>query len=125
MVFNFRFSTEVTAEQLQQRTETILHKHGLDYQLNWNLSGQPFLTDSGSLVEAAVISIREITGIDTELSTAGGTSDGRFIAPLGTQVLELGPVNATIHQVDEQVKAADLDTLSDIYERMLGKLFVV
>ena len=125
IVFNFRFSTEVTAEQLQQRTAAILDKHGLDYQLHWNLSGQPFLTDSGSLVEAAVASINEITGIDTELSTAGGTSDGRFIAPLGTQVLELGPVNATIHQVDEQINAEDLNVLSNIYERILTRLFVI
>ncbi|UTW46076.1 succinyl-diaminopimelate desuccinylase [bacterium SCSIO 12696] len=124
VVFNFRFSTELTAEQLQQRTEAILDKHGLEYEVQWNLSGQPFLTASGDLVEAAVASIREVAGIDTELSTAGGTSDGRFIAPLGTQVVELGPVNATIHQVDEQVKAEDLDQLSVIYERILGKLFL-
>ncbi|MGS2722976.1 succinyl-diaminopimelate desuccinylase [Porticoccus sp. GXU_MW_L64] len=124
VVFNFRFSTEVTAQQLQQRTGAILDKHGLSYELDWNLSGQPFLTASGNLVEAAVAGIKEVTGISTELSTAGGTSDGRFIAPLGTQVVELGPVNATIHQVDEQVSAADLNTLSAVYERILGKLFL-
>ena len=124
VVCNFRFSTEVTAQQLQQRTEAILDKHGLNYELDWNLSGQPFLTASGELVEAAVAGIQEVAGIDTELSTAGGTSDGRFIAPLGTQVVELGPVNATIHQVDEQVSAADLDSLSDIYQRILEKLFL-
>ncbi|MDM3872224.1 succinyl-diaminopimelate desuccinylase [Porticoccus sp. W117] len=124
VVFNFRFSTEVTAQQLQQRTEAILNRHDFSYELDWNLSGQPFLTATGELVEAAVAGIKEVTGISTELSTAGGTSDGRFIAPLGTQVVELGPVNATIHQVDEQVNADDLDTLSAIYERILGKLFL-
>lgn len=123
IVFNFRFSTDVTDAQLRQRTALILDKYGFDYDLNWHLSGQPFLTSEGSLVEAAQAGIREITGLETELSTAGGTSDGRFIAPLGTQVVELGPVNATIHKVDEQVRAADLDTLSAIYQRILEKLF--
>ncbi|MFN3587696.1 MAG: M20/M25/M40 family metallo-hydrolase, partial [Moraxellaceae bacterium] len=97
-------------------------KHGLRYALDWNLSGHPFLTARGEIVEAAVASIREICGIDTELSTSGGTSDGRFIAPTGAQVLELGPLNATIHKVNEEVRAADLDTLTDIYERILVKL---
>ncbi len=119
VVFNFRFSTELTAEMLQQRTQAILDKHGLEYDLEWNLSGQPFLTSEGSLVDASVAAIKSVTGRDTELSTAGGTSDGRFIAPTGSQVVELGPVNATIHKVDEHVKALDLDTLTDIYEQML------
>jgi len=122
VVFNFRFSTELTAEILQQRTEAILDKHGLKYGIEWNLSGQPFLTDCGPLVDASVQAIKEITGRDTELSTAGGTSDGRFIAPTGAQVLELGPINATIHQVNEHVSADDLNTLTDIYERMLELL---
>lgn len=122
VVFNFRFSTEVTAAQLRERTEAILQKHGLRYVLDWSLSGQPFLTAKGELVAAAVDSIREICGIEAELSTSGGTSDGRFIAPTGAQVLELGPLNATIHKVNEEVRAADLDTLTDIYERMLIKL---
>ncbi len=122
VVFNFRFSTEVTEAQLRARTEAILHKHGLRYALDWKLSGHPFLTARGEIVEAAVASIREICGIDTELSTSGGTSDGRFIAPTGAQVLELGPLNATIHKVNEEVRAADLDTLTDIYERILVKL---
>ena len=103
IIFNFRFSTEVTEDQLKSRTEGILKKHGIDYELNWNLSGLPFLTPEGALVEATVASIRDITGLDTELSTAGGTSDGRFIAPYGSQVIELGPTNATIHKVDECV----------------------
>lgn len=119
VVFNFRFSTELTADILKQRTEAILDKHGLDYDLEWNLSGQPFLTSEGSLVDASVAAIKSVTGTETELSTAGGTSDGRFIAPTGAQVVELGPVNATIHKVDEHVTAADLDVLTDIYEQML------
>lgn len=122
VVFNFRFSTEVTEQQLRERTEAILQKHGLRYELDWSLSGHPFLTAKGELVAAAVESIREITGIETELSTSGGTSDGRFIAPTGAQVLELGPLNATIHKVNEEVRAADLDTLTDIYQRILEKL---
>jgi succinyl-diaminopimelate desuccinylase len=124
VVFNFRFSTEVTEPQLRERTEAILKKHGLRYEINWKLSGQPFLTAKGELVAAAVESIREICSIDTELSTSGGTSDGRFIAPTGAQVLELGPLNATIHKVNEEVHAADLDTLTDVYERILVKLLV-
>lgn len=122
VVFNFRFSTEVTAEQLRERTGAILDKHNLDYDIQWHLSGQPFLTAKGELVEATVASIREVTGLSTELSTAGGTSDGRFIAPFGTQVVELGPVNATIHKVDECARVADIDQLSIIYQRILEKL---
>lgn len=122
IIFNFRFSTEVTSEALKQRTEAILDKHQLDYELHWVLSGQPFLTAEGKLVEAAVAAIKTCTGTDTELSTAGGTSDGRFIAPTGAQVVELGPVNATIHQVNECVKADDLNLLSDIYTRILIQL---
>ena len=120
---NFRFSTALTDQILRERTEAILDKHGLDYELDWKLSGQAFLTAEGALVEAAVASILEVTGIETELSTAGGTSDGRFIAPMGTQVVEIGPVNATIHQVDENVNIADLDILTSIYQRLLAKLF--
>lgn len=122
VVFNFRFSTELTADILQQRTEAILDKHGLDYALEWNLSGQPFLTSEGPLVEAAQSAIRRVTGRDTVLSTAGGTSDGRFIAPTGAQVVELGPVNATIHKVDECVNAEDLNQLSAMYQAMMDDL---
>ncbi|MBH1970474.1 succinyl-diaminopimelate desuccinylase [Moraxellaceae bacterium AER2_44_116] len=125
VLFNFRFSTEVTAEQLKARSEAILQKHGLKYDIVWNLSGLPFLTAKGELVAASVAAIKEVVGIDTELSTSGGTSDGRFIAPTGAQVLELGPINATIHKINECVNAADLDTLTEIYEgilvRLLGK----
>jgi succinyl-diaminopimelate desuccinylase len=122
VVFNFRFSTELTADDLKTRTAAILDKYGLDYEIDWNLSGQPFLTAEGPLVEAAQQAIRKVTGLSTELSTAGGTSDGRFIAPTGAQVVELGPVNATIHKVDECVKAADLDSLSAMYEIILQQL---
>jgi len=128
VIFNFRFSTELTSEILQERTEAIFAKHGLtkeeDYQIDWNLSGQPFLTAEGKLVSASVAAIKEVTGRDTELSTAGGTSDGRFIAPTGSQVLELGPINATIHQIDECVNIDDLDSLSDIYTSVLKNLLV-
>ncbi len=122
VLFNFRFSTELTAEQLKTSVHTILDKHQLAYDLEWNLSGEPFLTPAGPLVDAAVKSIREIKGIETELSTSGGTSDGRFIAPTGAQVLELGPLNATIHQIDEHVSVKDLDDLSDMYEAILVDL---
>lgn len=122
VVFNFRFSTEVTDTQLRERTQAIFDKHGLNYELEWNLSGQPFLTPRGDLVAAVAEAIAEETGRQTELSTSGGTSDGRFIAPTGAQVVELGPINATIHQVNEQISAADLDTLARIYERALVKL---
>lgn len=122
VVFNFRFSTELTEDELRRRTEAVLDKHGLDYQIEWKLSGQPFLTDRGALVDATVAAIRDVTGRDTELSTAGGTSDGRFIAPTGAQVVELGPVNATIHKVDEHTDIADLNTLTHIYHRLLQHL---
>ncbi len=122
VVFNFRFSTELTEDDLKRRTHAILDKHGLDYSIDWNLSGLPFLTARGALVEASVQAIKEVTGLDTELSTAGGTSDGRFIAPTGAQVLELGPVNATIHKLDEHIVAEDLNTLTAIYERILERL---
>ena len=122
VLFNFRFSTELTETQLRERTEAILQKHGLDYAMEWSLSGAPFLTAQGELVRATQKAIHEVAGIETELSTAGGTSDGRFIAPTGAQVVELGPVNATIHKIDEHVLAADLDQLSRMYEVILREL---
>ncbi|WP_066965396.1 succinyl-diaminopimelate desuccinylase [Microbulbifer sp. Q7] len=122
VVCNWRFSTETTAEQLESRARAIFDKHGLKYQADFNLSGQPFLTAEGPLVESAQKAIRTITGRETELSTAGGTSDGRFIAPTGAQVVELGPVNATIHKVDECVKADDLDLVKDMYREILAGL---
>lgn len=124
VVFNFRFSTEVTEHILREKTEAIFNKHGLKYDIHWTLSGQPFLTSRGDLVNAAVDAIKEHTGLDTELSTSGGTSDGRFIAPTGAQVVELGPINATIHKVDECVNADDLNTLTQIYESTLKKLLL-
>jgi succinyl-diaminopimelate desuccinylase len=121
-LFNFRFSTEVTAEQLKAGVVKVLEQHKLDYDIQWTLSGEPFLTAAGPLVDAAVKAIKTVKGIDTELSTSGGTSDGRFIAPTGAQVLELGPLNATIHQVDEHVSITDLNDLSVIYEQILEHL---
>lgn len=120
--FNLRYSTEVTHDQLQQRIEALLDKHGLDYHVEWNLSGKPFLTPQGELVDATCRAIREVCGYDTQLSTAGGTSDGRFIAPTGSQVIELGPLNATIHKINEHVRAADLVLLSETYEKILHNL---
>ena len=122
--FNFRFSTEVTADELKERVRDLLDKHNLEWDIDWILSGNPFLTAEGDLVAAAQASIKAITGLETELSTSGGTSDGRFIAPTGAQVLELGPVNATIHQIDERVRVKDLDTLSDLYENIMARLLV-
>jgi succinyl-diaminopimelate desuccinylase len=124
VVFNFRFSTELTVEAIQQRTHAILDKHQLNYQLEWSVSGHPFLTAEGDLVNAALSAIKEITDTQATLSTSGGTSDGRFIAPTGAQVLELGPINATIHKVDEHTSVNDLNALSQIYERMLTHLLV-
>ncbi len=122
VMFNFRFSTEVTEAQLRKRVESLLDKHQLDYSIEWQLSGQPFLTARGELVEAARGAVKDICGYAPELSTSGGTSDGRFIAPVGAQVVELGPLNATIHKVNEHVGIGDLDRLSDIYERILVRL---
>lgn len=130
--FNFRFSTESSVESLQQRVQQLVEtallneevKAGYRYEhtLHWDLSGLPFLTTPGALVEAAVEAIYAETGFEPELSTSGGTSDGRFIAPTGAQVLEFGPLNATIHKVDECVRASDLDALSRIYEGILSRL---
>jgi succinyl-diaminopimelate desuccinylase len=122
LLFNFRFSTEVMAEELSQEVEAILNSHELDYDIEWTLSGNPFLTPEGDLVDAMIAGIKEVMGIDTELSTSGGTSDGRFIAPTGAQVVELGPLNATIHQVDERVHVSELNNLSSIYEAILNNL---
>lgn len=122
VAFNFRFSTEVTADDLKVRVRDILNKHALDWDIDWVLSGNPFLTAAGDLVDACQQAIQAITGLETELSTSGGTSDGRFIAPTGAQVVELGPCNATIHKLNERVSAKDLDTLSDLYENILARL---
>jgi succinyl-diaminopimelate desuccinylase, proteobacterial clade len=121
-LFNFRFSTEVTEEQLRARTHAIFDKHYRDYEVQWQLSGHPFLTGEGALVNAARESVREVMGFESELSTGGGTSDGRFIAPSGAEVVELGPVNATIHKVDEHIALEELDHLEALYQRILEKL---
>ena len=120
--FNFRFSTASTPENLQQRLTAILDRHELDYEIAWTLGARPFLTGRGLLADAASTAIREICGIDTELSTTGGTSDGRFIAEICAQLLEIGPVNATSHKIDECVDIAALPQLSAIYTRILEQL---
>ena len=122
VMFNLRFSTESSAASIRSRVASILDRHRLDYGLEWKLSGEPFLTPAGELVDAAGEAIRQLTGKPTRLSTSGGTSDGRFIAPTGAQVLELGPVNATIHKVNECVRADSVETLTMIYERILAIL---
>ncbi len=122
VTFNFRYSTEVTAEQLKARVLEVLDRHQLNYDIQWTLSGLPFLTPVGELVNAAKNAIRNVTGVETELSTSGGTSDGRFIAPTGAQVLELGVLNATIHQINEHVNIDDLEPLAEIYEQILEGL---
>lgn len=122
--FNLRFSTAITDQQIKQRIEAILNKHQLEYTINWSLSGQPFLTPGGELVEAAKQAIKSVCDIDTELSTSGGTSDGRFIAPTGAQVLELGPVNESIHKIDENINIAELEKLTAVYTELLKRLFI-
>ena len=122
--FNFRFSTASTVDELKAKVHAILDKHGLQYDLPWSLSGKPFLTPRGNLVDAVSLAIKKVTGIDTNLSTTGGTSDGRFIADICPQVVELGPVNATIHQLNECVSVADLDILSEIYYLTMENLLV-
>ncbi len=121
-LFNLRFSTEQTADGLKRRIGAILDQAGLDYRIDWRLSGEPFLTPRGELLDAARAAIREVLGIDTRPSTAGGTSDGRFIAPTGAQVLELGLLNGSIHQVNEHTPVADLEALSQVYRAVLEKL---
>lgn len=121
--FNFRFSTELTDETIKSRVHSTLDLHGLDYDLKWTLSGHPFLTDKGSLLDAVVSAVEEVNHTRPELLTTGGTSDGRFIARMGAQVVELGPVNATIHKVNECVNVADLEKLTDMYENTLVNLF--
>jgi succinyl-diaminopimelate desuccinylase len=120
--FNFRYSTESTAQGLQQRVAQVLDRHALDYAIRWVIGGLPFLTTPGALVAAVQQAIRNETGIETELSTTGGTSDGRFISRICSQVIEFGPLNASIHKIDEHVNVADLDPLMNIYRRTLELL---
>lgn len=121
--FNFRFSTELTEQEIKRRVHSVLDAHGLDYELKWTLSGDPFLTDAGSLLDAVVYAVQEVNHQQPQLLTTGGTSDGRFIAKMGAQVVELGPVNATIHKVNECVSIADLEKLTDMYQNVLEHLF--
>ncbi len=122
VLFNFRFSTEISPDELKQRVHSLLDSHKLDYDLEWHLSGEPFLTRGGRLLEAVQAILKEIVGSEAIQSTAGGTSDGRFIAPLGAEVIELGPVNTTIHKIDEHVAGADLESLAEIYQATLRRL---
>lgn len=119
--FNFRFSTELTVDDIKRKVHSVLDAHGLDYDLAWTFSGHPFLTDEGTLLDAVVEAIEEVNHKKPELLTTGGTSDGRFIARTGAQVIELGPVNATIHKVNECVKVADLEKLTDMYQKVMEK----
>lgn len=120
--FNFRFSTELTDEAIKEQVHTILDNHGLSYDLQWTLSGHPFLTDQGALLDAVVKGVSAVNDKAPQLLTTGGTSDGRFIARMGAQVVELGPVNATIHKVNECVNVADLEKLTDMYQHTLNHL---
>lgn len=122
--FNFRFSTASTAEGLQQRVHAILDKHGLDYTLTWTVSGQPFLTPRGELSDALSNAIKAETGLDAEMSTSGGTSDGRFIAKICPQVIEFGPPNGSIHKIDEYIELRFIDPLKNIYRRTLENLLL-
>ena len=122
VLFNFRFSTASTPESLQNRVHTLLDRHGLEYDLAWNYSGKPFLTPRGTLVDALASSILATTGVTAELSTTGGTSDGRFIADICHEVAEFGPINATIHKVNECIAVTDLEPLAQCYEGVLHRL---
>jgi len=122
--FNFRFSTELSEQILKDRTSGIINEHGLNHELDWQLTGNPFLTKWGSLVETVSDSISNVVGYRPQLSTGGGTSDARFIAPMGAEVIELGPVNKTIHKVNEHVRVTDLDKLTDIYHDVLARLVI-
>lgn len=124
ILFNFRFSTASTVDELKAKVHAILDKHGLEYDLVWEFSGKPYLTPRGNLVDAVIASIKQVQGIEAELSTSGGTSDGRFIADICPQVIELGPLNATIHKLNECVAVADLEALSEIYRLTLINLLV-
>jgi len=122
--FNFRYSTEWKHEELQDAVLRILDKSEIDYDISWHLSGEPFLTDPGALIDAVVDAVKQLTGSVPELSTGGGTSDGRFIAPSGAQVVELGPINASIHKVNEYVKVDDIPRLAEIYRQVMENLLL-
>jgi succinyl-diaminopimelate desuccinylase len=124
VVFNFRFSTAVTDADLRRRVEEILQRHGINHQTQWILSGHPFLTRGTALIDSVRRAVKEELGVEANPSTTGGTSDGRFIAPTGTEVVELGPLNRTIHQIDECISVDDLGRLSRVYRRILENLLV-
>ncbi|GAM69056.1 N-succinyl-L,L-diaminopimelate desuccinylase [Vibrio sp. JCM 19236] len=121
-MFNLRYSTEITHEEIKERVYEVLNKYDFDYEMKWTLNGEPFLTGTGDLLDAVVDAVDKVNGQKPQLLTTGGTSDGRFIAKMGGQVIELGPVNATIHKVNECVKAEDLDLLAKMYENVLENL---
>ncbi|MFK8030590.1 MAG: succinyl-diaminopimelate desuccinylase [Gammaproteobacteria bacterium] len=121
---NFRYSTAVTEQSLKARCERIIEEVGVDAVIDWNLSGEPFLSEHGALTKAVATAIKQLSDIDTDLSTGGGTSDGRFIAPSGAEVVELGPINASIHQIDEHVDVDDLEHLVKLYEHILGGVLI-
>ena len=123
-LFNFRYSTRHDRDSLVTAVESACRDLGLDHRIDWRLSGEPFLSEPGRLIEAVGDAVESVAGYRPELSTAGGTSDGRFVAPTGAEVVELGPVNATIHSIDERVLAADLDRLSEMYQRVIARLLV-
>jgi succinyl-diaminopimelate desuccinylase len=122
ILFNFRFSTASSPDGLKQRVRSILDRHGLDYELEWSLSGVPYLTPRGRLVETLSAAIRDVTGAAPEVSTTGGTSDGRFVAELCPEVVEFGPVNASIHKLNEHVDLRAIESLREIYQGLLGRL---
>jgi succinyl-diaminopimelate desuccinylase len=122
VLFNFRFSTASTVEGLQARVHALLDQHDLEYEIHWMIGGQPFLTPRGRLVEVLANAIRSVIGVDSTLSTSGGTSDGRFIADICPEVVEVGPVNASIHKIDEHVAVADLEPLAAIYRATIQEL---
>ena len=122
VLFNFRYSTGSTMESLKSRTMDILENYNFEYHLDWSLSGEPFITEGGELIPAVQSCLKESLGIETELSTSGGTSDGRFIAPYGAQVVELGPCNKTIHKINECVSIKELQQLSRLYTSILQKM---
>ncbi|MDP6650651.1 MAG: succinyl-diaminopimelate desuccinylase [Gammaproteobacteria bacterium] len=120
--FNLRFSTELDAESIKERVAAVLAEHQVNYEIHWQLSGEPFLTSENVLIDAVSESVQQVLGIMPQQSTSGGTSDGRFISPAGAQVVEFGPCNTTIHKINERIRIADIDKLSDVYESILKKL---
>ncbi len=122
--FNIRYSTVWTYRQLQDHVEAVLRQHGLDYELRWHLAGEPFLTPAGQLIDGVAAAIESVTGLRPELSTGGGTSDGRFIAPHGTHVVEFGAVNSSIHKINEHVAVADIDRMKQVYRAILERMLL-